>query len=186
MLFCGDLRYNLDPFDEHTGEASQCVVRAALLTARCADAELWEALERVHLKQAMQDLKGASRTWRCFAKLKALADGLASKVAEYGENFSQGQVGVACGQTVRAWGSESLRCWLAAEQRQLVCIARALLRKSKIIILDGAVLLSHARSLRSPRFTTRRALHVEATASVDGKTDQLIQLAIRENFSEWP
>lgn len=101
VLFCGTLRYNIDPFTQYSDE------------------ECLQALEAVQLKQLVCNHP----------------DGLQQQIAESGTNLSAGE-------------------------RQLICVARAILKKSHILFLD------------------------EATASVDHFTDSMIQKVIAEKFRD--
>ena len=101
ILFCGTLRYNIDPFKQYSDE--ECLT----------------ALEAVQLKQLVRNNP----------------DGLHMLIAESGTNLSAGE-------------------------RQLICVARAILKKSHILLID------------------------EATANVDHTTDRMIQDVIADKFRD--
>ncbi|KAJ2097519.1 hypothetical protein GGI09_003787 [Coemansia sp. S100] len=117
VLFDGTIRFNLDPFSDHS------------------DALLLDALRRTTLLKECQGLSGDS------------------------SNESEDLVGLSTNSSVAAFVSlddllVSNGQNLSLGQRQLVALARALVRRSKLVIMD------------------------EATASVDFQTDENMQKAI--------
>ncbi|WWC73697.1 uncharacterized protein I206_107669 [Kwoniella pini CBS 10737] len=100
------------------------------------DADIYAALRRVHLiKDDELTADGHSSEMDEETRNKNVFKDLNNPVSEGGDNFSSGE-------------------------KQLICMARAILKRNKLLFMD------------------------EATASIDYETDELISKTIREEFSD--
>ncbi|KAF8518374.1 hypothetical protein BU17DRAFT_90966 [Hysterangium stoloniferum] len=138
-LFAGTIRENLDPFDEHT------------------DAECLDALARVHLITP-----GSNKSSRAPSRAPSIhsdTEGHSGSAYSASETATQGEgdakVVIKLDSVVSSGGQN-----FSNGQRQLLAMARALLRQSGVVILD------------------------EATSSIDKAADIKIQAAIREEFNQ--
>ncbi|KAJ2091802.1 hypothetical protein IW138_001491, partial [Coemansia sp. RSA 986] len=126
VLFNGTIRFNLDPFDEFPDEI------------------IWDALKRTHLVYKRDNDQSSE-----FSTDSESINISTTHMLVHGDNTNSG-VFTSLSDVIKENGQT-----LSLGQRQLVAISRALVRRSKLIVMD------------------------EATASIDFETDDKIQRAIR-------
>ena len=138
VIFAASIRFNIDPFGART------------------DAQLWQCLKRVHLDSFI-----ASLPLQLDQPLSAADEGTGGSGGGSGvlETTKKVQVDPAAALRGISPSSPISPITLSYGQRQLVCVARALLKDARILLLD------------------------EASSSIDLESDSLLQHTLRTDFS---
>ena len=136
---------------------------------------MWMALELVHLKKRVESQPGG---------LESVVSEGSVRWAPPGERRADALTAIRCASCAgRVLGGAN---W-SVGQRQLFCFARAILKRTSILVMDEVRRSRAQRRWRDaqpalPR--PHRAAGGQATSSVDMETDALIQKTVRTQFAD--